>query len=103
MAKVKLKTKKLSSGRLSYFISFYDSGSNKRWKEYLGLYLICKPKNPLDKLSNNETKTLAEKIHSTKMLEFQEGRFGFKSKDRIEITFISCFETIMEIKRVNTG
>jgi hypothetical protein len=37
---VKLKTKLLKSGRISYYLTYYDPGTQKRYKEYLGLYLI---------------------------------------------------------------
>jgi len=38
-------------------------------------------------------------VHSKKLLEFQEGRFGFRSKDKIHITFLSYFESIMNTKK----
>ena len=99
MANVKLKTKKLKSGRLSYFLQYYDPGTKKRWKEYLGLYILPKPKDEFERTSNKETKALAQKVHSKKLLEFQEGRFGFRSKDKIHITFLSYFESIMNTKK----
>ena len=76
---VKLKNKKLKSGRLSFFLQYYHPETKKRFKEYLGLYLIDKPKDELERLHNKETKDLAQKIHSKKLLEFQEGRFILKT------------------------
>jgi len=49
MANVSLKTKKLKSGRLSYYLQYYDPDTKKRWKEYLGLYLITKPKDEFER------------------------------------------------------
>ena len=51
---VRLKTKALKNNRLSYFLHYYDPGTRKRHKEYLGLYLTDKPKNEFDRTHNNE-------------------------------------------------
>ena len=77
---VRLREKKLKTGRLSLYLQFYNSDTNKRKKEYLGLYLIPKPKTQIDKDHNKEIKQLAESILSKKVIEIQEGRFGFRSK-----------------------
>ena len=53
---VKLKTKKLKSGRLSFYLTYYSPETQKRHKEYLGLYLLDKPKNEFDRNHNKETK-----------------------------------------------
>jgi len=96
---VRLKTKALKNSRLSYYLHYYDPGSRKRHKEYLGLYLIDKPRNEFDRTHNRETKSLAQRVHSKKLLEFQEGRFGFRSKEKLQITFLAYFESIMERKK----
>ena len=44
---VKLKTKKLKSGKEAFYLSYYDPETKTRSKEYLGLYLFDKPKNEL--------------------------------------------------------
>lgn len=99
---VRLKTKKLQNQRLSY-LQYYDPETRKRRKQYLGWYLIDKPKNEFDRKHNRETKALAQKVHSKKLLEFQEGRFGFRSKEKLQITFLGFFETIMEKKKKTTS
>ncbi len=96
---VRLKTKALKNNRLSYYLHYYDPGSRKRHKEYLGLYHIDKPRNEFDRTHNRETKALAQKVHSKKLLEFQEGRFGFRSKEKLQITFLAYFESIAEKKK----
>jgi len=100
---VKLKTKKLKSGRLSFFLQYYHPETRKRFKEYLGLYLIEKPKDEFERQHNKDTKDLAQKIHSKKLLEFQEGKFGFKSKVKNDILFLSYFELIMEKKKKSSS
>ncbi|GJM29227.1 MAG: transposase [Cyclobacteriaceae bacterium] len=100
---VRLKTKILKNNRLSYYLQYYDPGTGKRHKEYLGLYLVDKPRNEFDRNHNKETKALAQKVHSKKLLEFQEGRFGFRSKEKLKITFLGYFESIMEKKKKSSS
>jgi len=69
---VRLKTKSLKNNRLSYYLQYYDPGTGKRHKEYLGLYLIDKPRNEFDRYRNKDTKALAQRVHSKRLLEFQE-------------------------------
>ena len=96
---VKLKTKKLQSGKVSLYLSFYNPNTRRRKKEYISLYLIDKPKDILERDHNKQTKTLANNVLSKRLLEFQNERFGFKSKEKREITFLSYFEAIAEKKK----
>lgn len=96
---VKLRTKKLKSGKLSYYLQFYFPHTRKKKKEYLGLYLLPNLKNPIQKDHNKDIKQLAESILSKKVIEIQEGRFGFMSKEKLNILFLSYFETIMDKKK----
>lgn len=96
---VKLRTKKLSDGRISYFLLFYNRVDRQRRKEYLSLYTFIKPKDGLEKNHNKETKALAEKIHAKQLLETQDGRFGFDSKRKIEIPFLAYFESLVEKRK----
>ena len=65
----------------------------------MGLYLITKPKDEFERTSDRETKSLAQRVHSKKLLEYQEGRFGFRSKDKVNINFLSYFESYMNSKK----
>ena len=96
---VRLREKKLKSGRLSLYLQYYNSDTNKKKKEYLGLYLIPKPKSLIDKEHNNEIRQLAKSILSKKVIEIQEGRFGFRSKKFDDLLFLPYFESILEKKR----
>jgi integrase/recombinase XerD len=57
--KVQIRQKKTSEIRISLFLDWYD-GNNKRTKEYLGLFLIANPKNPIERQSNKDTLVFAE-------------------------------------------
>jgi integrase len=96
---VKLKSKKLQSGRISIYLSYYNPNTQKRKKEYLGLYLFDKPKDVLERDHNKQTNRLAIKVHSKRLLEYQSDRFGFKTKEKTEITFLAYFESIADKKK----
>ena len=100
---VRLKTKALKNNRLSYYLQYDDPGTGKRHKEYLRLYLIEKPRNEFDRNHNKETKVLAQKVHSQRLLQFQEGRFGFRSKEKFKISFLAYFESMIERKKKSTS
>ena len=65
--KVKLRQKTISRNRQSLYLDFYpaiphpETGKPTR-REFLGLYLTDKAKNPIDKQHNKETLQLAEQI-----------------------------------------
>ena len=65
--KVTLRKKKISEGRVSLYLDFYPpiishkTGKPTR-REFLGLYIFEKPKNPFDKKHNTETLSLAKSI-----------------------------------------
>ncbi len=101
--RVVLKTKKLKDNRLSYFLHFYNPVSKKRHKEYLGLYLFPKPKDAFQKEHNSEIKRLANSIYSKRVLEIQEGKFGFIPKYKLEITLLDYYESLVERKKNETS
>ena len=101
--KIHLKKKSLQSGKYSYFISYYDQVSRKRYREYLGLYPLKKPRTPLEKQSNKEIEELANKVYAKKLLELQEGKFGFIPTQQVNITFLSYFEELAEEKKRTTS
>jgi len=65
--KVSLRQKKISKGRKSLYLDFYppiphpETGEPTR-REFLGLYIFEKTKNPIDKRHNEETLQISESI-----------------------------------------
>ncbi|MDB9963727.1 site-specific integrase [Vicingaceae bacterium] len=65
--KVKVRTKSITKGRKSLFLDFYPpiinpkNGKETR-REFLGLYVFDKPKNPFDRKHNVETLFIANSI-----------------------------------------
>jgi len=102
--KVKLRQRVITGKRQSLYLDFYppiphpETGEPTR-REFLGLYLFDKPKNPFDKQSNKETLQLAENIHAKRKLEIQAGNYGFlNTKLKAETDFVQYFKQIVETK-----
>lgn len=96
----KLHVKKLSDGRESLYLEYYlgrqewiDEETeqvkvkHERRKEFLNLYLISKPRTPIEKSSNDEVLELANRIRFEKEQQFKEDKDGYrlKSKKKINI------------------
>lgn len=69
--KVTLRKKPISKKRYSLYLDFYpaiediETGQLKR-REFLGLYIHEKPKDPIEKKHNQETNQLAKQIEQLK-------------------------------------
>jgi integrase len=96
MTKVKLRTKSITGERKTFYLDFYppiphpETGKLTR-REFLGLYLFEKAKNPLDKKHNKETEALAENIRAQRQLEIQNNQFGFLSDKMQKSDFVEYF------------
>ncbi len=101
--KVNLRTKQLKDKRHSYYLHYYNPITRKRRKEYLGLYIYNKPKDEFQKEHNEEIKRLANSIYAKRVLAIQEGKFGFIPKEKLDISLLSYFETILEQKKRSTS
>ena len=106
--KVSLRQKAISGNRQSLYLDFYppipnpETGKPTR-REFLGLYMFNKPKNPFDKQSNNETKQLAENIRAKRQIEIQAENYGFlNTKLKAETDFVQYFKQIVESKTGHT-
>ncbi len=97
--KVTLRKKPITKGRQSLYLDFYppvvdpESGKSSR-REFLGLHILDNPKTPLKKRVNKETLELAEKIRATRLLEIQNGEYGFRSGKAAKTDFIEYFQTL---------
>lgn len=98
--------KQTSKGRTSLYLEIYK-GTTKtadgkvkpvRTYEYLNLYLIDKPNNPIDKDSNKSVKKMAENIKAKRELEIQAGSYGFTSGFKLQANFIEYFESMTSKK-----
>jgi integrase/recombinase XerD len=92
--------KQTKDGSISLFLEIYRGTSTtpdgkvkiNRSYEYLNLYLIEKPKSPAEKQHNKETKLLAERVLSKRILEIENGRFDFHGSKKNKQNFIEFFK-----------
>ena len=64
-----------------------------RRKESLNLYLIAKPKNPIERADNKETLRLAKKIRQEREQELLESTEGYRLKKDRQVNFLDFFQT----------
>ena len=109
--KVKLREKKISGNRQSLYLDFYpaiphpETGKQTR-REFLGLYLFDKTKNPIDKQGNKETLQLAEQIRQKRenYLNKPEIYTGFEKeqlriKELGEKNFVEYFKSLADKRK----
>ena len=111
--KVKLRQKTISGNRQSLYLDFYpaiphpETGEPTR-REFLGLYLFDKAKNPIDKQHNKETLQLAEQIRQKREnhLNKPEVYTGYekeqlKIRERGEQNFVEYFKTLANKRKAS--
>lgn len=103
--------KQSKSGSISLFLEIYKGTTvttegkikNLRDYEYLNLYLIDKPKTPIDKQHNKDTLQLAESIKAKRELEIKNGLYGFTNEFNQSTNFIDYFTALMEKRKDSDG
>jgi integrase len=108
--KVTLRQKPISKGRKSLYLDFYPAitltnGKETR-REFLGMYIIAKPKTPLEKQDNKQTLLLAEQIRQKRDNELNKPEVytafeleQLKAKEKGELSFLDYYETEMEKRK----
>lgn len=103
--------KQVKDGSISLYLEFYKGtiktpeGKTKilREYEYLNLYLVDKPKNPIDRQHNKQTKELAQNIRAKRELEIKNGQHGFNSSFKQGANFVEYFRSQAEKRRESNG
>jgi integrase/recombinase XerD len=103
--------KQTKSGSISLFLEIYKGTTitqegkikNLRDYEYLNLYLIDKPKTPIDKQHNKDTLQLAESIKAKRELEIKNGLYGFTNEFKQSTNFVDYFTALMEKRKDSDG
>jgi len=98
--------KQTKKGTISLYLEIYKGyaetkdGKRKpiRDYEYLDLYLIDKPRNPIDKQQNKENLKLAESIKAKRELEIKNGTYGFTNEFKKQTNFIEYFRNLVNKK-----
>ncbi|MGN1173559.1 MAG: Arm DNA-binding domain-containing protein [Muribaculaceae bacterium] len=92
---IRLRKRLLKAGLESLYLDIYVNG--KRSYEYLSLYLIPE-KTRADKDKNKETLKLADAVRAKRVVELQNGRFGFSSGDREQTLFYPYYRAMCEAR-----
>lgn len=111
--KVKLRQKSISGNRQSLYLDFYpaiphpEKGKPTR-REFLGMYLFDKAKNPIDKQHNKETLQLAEQIRQKREnhLNKPEIYTGYeleqkRIKELGDQDFVAYFKTLADKRKAS--
>lgn len=99
------------NGKISLYLELYNGAtSTKEGKtkpirkyEYLDLYLISKPKTPIDKEHNKNITELAKSIKAKRELEIKNGEFGFTSNFKTNGDFLEYFKHQLKKKEQYKG
>lgn len=92
---IRLRTRLLKDGRSSIYLDLYHNG--KREYEYLKLYLIPE-KSRADKETNKQTMKLAEAIKAKRIVDYQNGKFGFHQPEH-NIRFFDYYSAMCEKRK----
>lgn len=95
---VRLRRRKLMSGNTSLYLDIYIDG--KRSYEYLNLYLVPE-KSRADREKNRETLKLADAVRAQRVVEFQNGRFGFEDGYKLDTNFLDYYRMLCDRRHQN--
>jgi integrase len=96
VTKVKLRKRLLPSGKITLYLDFWppvrDPKTNKQSRrEYLGIYLVNKPRTPEDREMNAKKMIAAEGLRSKREIAILEGATGYVDRDTPKEDFLQYF------------
>ncbi|SFD35292.1 site-specific integrase [Algibacter pectinivorans] len=108
---ISLKKKKLSSGKLSWYIEFYDGSyvdkngtmKHNRSFEYLKLYTLQEPQTAIDKKKDKETVQLANQILSIRKSEYFQGKHSIKNDKKSKTRFLDYYNELKNERNESKG
>lgn len=95
---IKVRQKPLQNGNISLYLDIYRDG--KRSYEFLKFYLIPE-RTREDKEKNRQTMQLANSIKSKRIVEMQNGEYGFKSEYATDTLFFDYYRAMCEKRHGN--
>ncbi len=97
---IRLRQRKRPSGIINLYLDIYIDG--KRSYENLKLYLVPE-KTRADKEKNKETLKLADAIRAKRVVELQNGKYGFDSAYKTDTRFFDYYNALCEKRHRNPG
>jgi len=70
-------------------------------REFLGLYVVDRPKSEPEKQQNKETKSLAESIRAKRQIEIQAGIYGFTHQAKRRTDFLAYFRSLTKREKAS--
>lgn len=109
--KIKLKKKKLKTGKYSLYIEYYkgfiqdDKGKieHNREFEYLKEYLIIEPKTAKERQENADVLLRAEQVLSIRKAEYAQGKYGIKDRSKDKLLFLTYYDKLKEERFESKG
>lgn len=95
---IRLRKRQLRNGNTSLYLDIYIEG--KRSYEFLNLYLVPE-RTRADKDKNKETMRLADAIRATRIVDLQNGRFGFDGGYKQDTNFLEYYRMLCEKRHQN--
>ena len=99
------------TGRITLYLEYYNGYTkmpdgkikHNRDYEYLDYFLYDKPKNAVEKQHNKENLKSAEAVKAQKILEVQNGTYGFNNTHKLNTNFIEYFKKLTEERYKSLG
>ena len=98
------------TGRISLYLEIYkgyirEEGKIKHIRdyEYLDYFLYEKPKNQAEKQHNAEQLKFAEAVKAQRILEIQNGTYGFNNLHLLNANFIEYFQKLTDERKESNG
>jgi integrase len=109
--KIRLKKKKLKTGKYSLYIEYYkgfiqdDKGKveHNREFEYLKEYLIIEPRTAKERQENAEVLLRAEQVLSIRKAEYAQGKYGIKDRSKDKLLFLTYYDKLKEERYESKG
>ncbi len=96
---IRLRKRATPTGNVSLYLDIYLNG--KRSYEYLKMYLVPE-KTKADKEKNRQTWQLAEAVKAKRIVELQNGEFGFNAAYKLETNFLDYYRAMCEKRHGST-
>ncbi len=93
---IKLRRKQLANGNISLYLDIYFNG--KRDYEFLRMYLIPE-KTKADKERNRQTLQLANSVKAKRIIEMQNGVYGFAAGFKLDVNFFEYYSSLTEKRK----
>lgn len=95
---IRIRQKALKNGGTSLYLDIYRNGN--RHYEFLKLYLIPE-KTKADKEANKQTMQLANSIKAQRIVQLQNGEYGFVGYQQSKVNFFDFFQQLCDSKNGN--